>query len=62
MDAEVVYATLYFRKHLVLAVFDRRGASEEEEDGREDASDGFGFESIGYARPYRDLPGDEDDF
>ena len=35
---------------------------EEEEDGREDASDGFGFESIGYARPYRDLPGDEDDF
>jgi len=34
----------------------------EEEDGREDPGDGFGFESIGYARPYRDLPGDEDDF
>ena len=34
----------------------------EEEDGQVDAGDGFGFGSIGYARPYRDLPGDEDDF
>ena len=35
-----------------------------DEDGEEarDGGEGYGFGSIGYARPYRDLPGEEDDF